>query len=89
MRLSAAVETIAASHGYLVHFERIKGRMLVGDYFPEVRKGEEPFKTQEEAIEMGVKYAKATRGSTCNFYLIRSDTFSPVGSWKLANRPEL
>lgn len=86
MKLSKVRKTIAANHGYLVHFEHIEGSILRSDYFPDVKGGEEPFETQEEAMAIGIDYAKVTKGKTCNFYLVRSDKFTPIGSWKLENR---
>ena len=86
MEMSQVEKAISENYGYLVHFEHCGDGLLRSDYFPEVRLDEEPFKTREEAEMVGVKYAKATKGKTCNFYLIRSDSFTPVGGWKLQNR---
>ena len=86
MEISKVEKAIAEDYGYLVHFEHCGNGLLRGDFFPEVRLGEEPFQTKEEAEMVGVKYAKATKGKTCNFYLVRSDSFASVGGWKLQNR---
>lgn len=86
MKISEVEKAIDADFGYLVHFEHYGDGMLRSDYFPDVRDGEEPFKTKVDAEKVGTDYAKATKGRTCNFYLVRSDSFSPVGGWKLPNR---
>jgi hypothetical protein len=86
MKLSDVKTAIEAKHGYLVHFEKIEGSTLAADYFPEASSGEEPFETVEDAVAMGAEYAKATKGKTCNFYLVRSDNFKPVNGWNLPNR---
>lgn len=86
MKISEVMKAIENNHGYLVHFEHYGDGLLRGDYFPDIHGGEEPFETEDEAIAMGIKYAKATKGRTCNFYLVRGDNFTPVGHWNLANR---
>lgn len=86
MELSEVNKQIDRNFQYLVHFELIKDGILIADHFPNVEDGEEGFSNIKDAIKIGEKYAKATRGYTCNFYLIRSDNFTPVGNWKLKNR---
>jgi len=86
MKLSEAQDIINDAHGYLVHFEHYGDGVLRSDHFPDVRNGEAPFVTSDEAIEMGEKFAKAMFGKACNFYLIRGDNFAPVGLWRIENR---
>jgi hypothetical protein len=86
MKLTEVEIAISEDYGYLVHFERCGDGFLKSDYFPDVKDGEEPFKTKVDAEKVGADYAKATEGKTCNFYLVRSDSFRPIGGWSLANR---
>lgn len=86
MKLSEAEAIISSKHGYLVHFEHCGNGLLRGDYFPEVHDGDEPFYSEDIAIVMGEKFAKAMKGKACNFYLVRSDNFRPVGEWAINNR---
>ncbi|MEE8289754.1 MAG: hypothetical protein V3R25_10120 [Nitrosomonadaceae bacterium] len=86
MKLSEAMAIIEAKTEYLVHFEHIDSGMLRGDYFPDVMGGEAAFKTEDGAIAVGEDFARATKGKTCNFYIVRADNFRPTGSWNIKNR---
>lgn len=86
MKLSDAIKAIDAKEAFLVHFEWCGDGMLRSDYFPDPREGEEGFVSAIEAEVTGKKFAEATKGNTCNFYLIDSLSFRPIGNWKLANR---
>jgi len=88
MRLFDAEKAISKAQvkGYCVSFEHISGGMLMSDHYPDVRQGEEPFFDKAKAIESGEKFAEATKGKTCNFYLIDYRRFTPVEGWSLKNR---
>jgi len=88
MRLLEVKDIIEKSNvkGYCVHFEHIEGSLLKGDFYPDVRNGEQPFFDRVEAIESGIEFAAATKGKTCNFYLIDHRSIVPVGGWHLNNR---
>ena len=86
MKIKDVKKTIDKNHGYLVHFEHCGDGMLTSDYFPDVKSGEDPFDTYDEAVEIGVDFADATKGETCNFYLVRADNFKPLQGWDLKNR---
>ena len=67
--------------GFMVHFERCGDGFLRSDYFPEKHDGEPLIETEHEAWELANRFAKATKGSTCNVYVI-DHTFSPVKGYK-------
>ncbi len=72
-----APKRISNKRGYMVSFQRIEGRMLVGDYFPNKHAGENLISTREQAWEYCQAFAKATVGLTCDLYVIGSN-FSPL-----------
>lgn len=86
MKIQTVLDTIDDKPKYLVHFEHIHGHILRTDYFPDTAAGEEGFQSEEYAIEVAEKYAAATKGKTCNFYLVRADNYLPIGTWRLQNR---
>ena len=64
--------------GFMVHFEHVLGAMLSGDYFPDVRAGEQPIATEEEAWKMAQQFAAKTRKRCVNVYVILREDFTPV-----------
>lgn len=80
MKFQQALEEINTYKNpiYLVHFEWIRGGVLESDYFPDVRNGEVGFSDEETAWNWAIQFAKATKGRTCNLYVIMYPGFSPV-----------
>jgi hypothetical protein len=67
--------------GFMVCFDWIKGSILESDHFPDKHGGEKLIKTEEKAWELARNFAKATRGKTCDVYVI-DENFEPVASYK-------
>lgn len=86
MKIMAGIPNRA---GFLVHFEHAGGGFLRSDYFPDVRVGEEPIKTEDEAWEMAEQFAARTRRRMVNIYVVHAEDFTPVDRYaarKIANR---
>jgi hypothetical protein len=74
--------------GYMVVFEWIDGSILKSDYFPDGDGGEKLIEAEWEAWELANRFAKVTKGRTCNIYVV-DDKFSPVEGYEdrqIANR---
>lgn len=91
MKLAEAVTIIREhaerSKGYRVHFERVEGKFLVSDYFPEFN--EPLIETEERAWNLAEQFALATYERMVNVYVV-DDRFCPVAGYatrKIANRP--
>lgn len=72
--------------GYRVHFERVEGRILASDYFPE--RGEPLIEHEEEAWTLAMQFAAATVGNKVNIYVV-DERWSPVPGYekrKINNR---
>ena len=67
--------------GFMVHFTRVNGCMLEGDYFPDVHAGEEPIQTEEQAWQMAAQFAAKTRQRCVNIYVIHRADFTPVADY--------
>lgn len=67
--------------GYMVHFERKEGRMLIGDYFPDKHAGETLIQDLEDAWCWARLFAAKMKGSVCNVYVIGAD-FVPVAGYR-------
>jgi hypothetical protein len=75
--------------GFLVSFEHADGSVLRSDCFPDVRAGEPPIPTEEEAWRIARLFAQVTRNRCVNIYVIRSDDLRPVMGYrdrKITNR---
>ena len=86
MKMDEAMEIMKgtpAQAGYMVHFEKVVGRTLESGYFPDVRAGEPPIETEEEAWQLAQKFAAKTRGKYINIYVIRRENFAPVLDYSL------
>lgn len=60
MKLEQAMRIINGEpDGYIVDFEEKDGCILRGDYFPDVRNGEKPIATKEEAVDLAKRFAAA------------------------------
>lgn len=91
MRMTDALELMRprpVPTGYMVSFERIQGGCLTSDHFPDKHAGELLIQTEEEAWALAAKFAAASRGQCCNFYVVGAD-FAPVpghAARSIANR---
>lgn len=88
MKMQDALEIInkKPATGYRVHFERIEGKFLRTDYFPD--RGEDLIATEEEAWQLAHKFAEKTLGECVNLYVVDAG-FSPVPGYsdkKIKNR---
>lgn len=61
--------------GYMVSFEWIEG--IRSDHFPDKHAGEALIPTEREAWSLAERFARATKGKTCNF-LVVDDSYQPV-----------
>lgn len=82
MRMKEAEAIIHRGGGCLVHFERIEGSLLACDHFPDVRAGENPIATEDDAWLWAARFAAATRGSCVNVYVIHAEDFTPVKGYE-------
>ena len=91
MKMREALEIICdaeRSRGFMVHFDRVEGKFLHGDHFPDKHGGEPLIPTEEDAWLMASAFAKRTRGRYVNIYVI-DDRFCPVLGYaakKIENR---
>lgn len=72
--------------GYRVHFEKIDGKFLMSDYFPE--RNEPLIEYEEEAWALAASFAAKTFGQCINIYVV-DERWAPVdGYWerKIVNR---
>lgn len=67
--------------GYMISFEWCGDGFLRGDYFPDKHDGEELIQTEREAWDLAYRFAIATKGRTCNLYVI-DHNFKPVDGYK-------
>lgn len=70
------------SRGFIVAFDRKKGKILHGDWLP---MGSPSFRTESEAWEMAEKFAEKTRCECINIRVLRAD-FSNVSDRVIENR---
>ena len=77
----AVIGETTKTSGYMVHFERLDGRFLVGDYFPDKHAGEPLIETEEEAWKLAKAFASRTRGKCVNLY-VTGENFVPVPGYK-------
>jgi hypothetical protein len=81
MKMSEALNVIKNKSGFMVQFEWCGDGFLRGDYFPDYHAGEKLIETEAEAWELAEKFANATKGKTCNIYVLK-ENFSPVEDYK-------
>ena len=82
MRLKEAQDIIDRGlhpTGYRVHFERVDGAMLRGDYFPS--HDEPPLPTEEQAWAYATLFAIKTYGRCVNIYVVDSN-HAPVDGYE-------
>jgi hypothetical protein len=83
-----AVPKTTCEHGFMVHFERVDGCALIGDYFPDKHCGETLIESESMAWDLAAKFASHTVGKCVNVYVVTAD-FVPVCGYdlrKIANR---
>lgn len=79
MKMQDALDTIADKPlGFMVSFWHYDGRFVTSDHFPDVRAGEAPIATEEEAWELAKKFAEKTTGRCIQIHVIRRKDFKPV-----------
>ena len=71
------MEAEAKPFGFMVHFIW-NDKPVRSDYFPDVRSGEQPIATEDEAWQMAARFAAKTRGRCINVYVVRSEDGAPV-----------
>ena len=77
--------------GFIVRFERIDGIMLRSDFFPNIRIGELPIATEEDAWKQAERFAAKTKGRCVNIYVANSEDTKPVPNYqkrRIENRLE-
>jgi len=88
MKFDEAMKIIDNHVGYMVCFEkRIRG-CLATDYFPDKHEGEELIESEEYAWELAEKFARRTKGSCVNIYVV-DENFYPVKNYasrKISNQ---
>lgn len=90
MKMQTALDIIngVKKTGYMIHFERIEGKLLHAYYFPDKPAGEELIYDEEEAWELATRFAAQTIGECVNIYVI-DNQFRPVSGYmkrKIKNR---
>lgn len=89
MKIQEAMDIIHNKpKGFMVSFEWCGDGLLRSDHFPDKRAGEPLIPTEHEAWELADRFARATKGKTCNLYVVDSSS-SPVKDYKkriIANR---
>jgi hypothetical protein len=87
MKLQDAMDLIHnRPQGFRVAFEWCGDEFLRSDYFPD--REESLISTEAEAWELADRFARVTRGRTCNLYVV-DYRYMPVTDYKLrkiANR---
>ena len=89
MKMDDALAIIDSGNGFLVTFEVVAGGGLLSDHFPDIREGEEPIASEDEAWALAKAFAKKTYGKCVNIYVIHSENFAPVKGYdskKIVNR---
>ena len=83
MKMQEAMDLINNKpKGYMVSFEWIQGGILASDHFPDKHAGETLIPTEWEAWELAERFAKVTKGKTCNIY-VTNERFGPVENYKV------
>lgn len=66
------------SKGFMVTFEKVEGRLLKGDYFPDKHAKEALIPTEEAAWELAKKFANATSGDEYVYIYVVNQDWKPV-----------
>jgi len=67
--------------GFMVSFDWYGDGFLTSDHFPDKHAGEKLIRSEHEAWELARDFARATKGRTCNLYVIDSE-FKPVNGYR-------
>ncbi len=81
MKMQDALNEIHAPCGYMVHFEWWGDGLLRSDHFPDKGAGEPLIETEDEAWDLAERFSEATKGRTCDLYVVRDD-YTPVVGYK-------
>lgn len=76
-RLIQEGERAAARTGFMVHFDKREGGMLISDFFPDKHQGEPLFEFESVAWDWAKNFAAYAPACYVNIYVIGSD-FVPV-----------
>jgi len=83
MKMQEAMDIINNKpKGFMVHFEWCGDGFLRTDYFPDKHAGESLIPTEHEAWELADRFARVTKGKTCNIYVVDSQ-FIPVKDYEI------
>ena len=82
MKMNEAMALINKPKGFMVSFEWWGDGFLRSDYFPDKHAGEALIASEEEAWKLAARFAVATKGKTCNIYVV-DDRFSPVPCYEI------
>ena len=63
--------------GFMISFEVIEGHTLRSDHFPDKHANQKLISTEEEAWNLGKRFASATDNTIVNIYVI-DESFNPV-----------
>lgn len=82
MKMQKVMDTLHNKpEGFMVSFERCGDGFLRSDHFPDEHAGEALIPTEWEAWELAERFARATRGRTCNLY-VTDHNFRPVPGYE-------
>ena len=82
MKLQEAMDIINNKpEGYMVDFEWCGDGLLRSDHFPDKHAGEQLIPTEWEAWGLASRFARATKGKTCNI-CVTDHNFNPVEGYK-------
>ncbi len=82
MKMQAVMDIINNKpEGFMVSFEWCGDGMLKSDYFPDKHSGENLIPTEWDAWELADRFAKITKGKTCNLYVV-DNPYTPVRDYK-------
>lgn len=76
------IENAPKPAGFMVHFEWAGDGFLRSDHFPDVRAGEPPIATEDEAWQIAAQFAAKKRKRCVNVYVIRREDFTPVHGYR-------
>ena len=78
MKMKEALDIIGKKqHGFMVHFEKRNGHILISDFFPDKHANEDLIPTIEEARDLADRFNRATNDDIVNIYVI-DHNFRPV-----------
>jgi hypothetical protein len=84
MKMKDAMKIISHNReacGFCVSFQHIETFGYRGDYFPEVKDGEESIKDEGLAWQLAREFAKKAK-NVCEIYVAYADDFKPVENYR-------